>query len=62
MDVCLMIEGQEGVTWDQWVSLALVCEEHGFEGLFRSDHYLRSSTRRSGERSTRGPRLPRSVP
>lgn len=40
MDVCLMIEGQEGVTWDQWVSLALVCEEHGFEGLFRSDHYL----------------------
>jgi len=40
MDVCLMIEGQEGVTWDQWLSLALACEEHGFEGLFRSDHYL----------------------
>jgi F420-dependent oxidoreductase-like protein len=40
MDVCLMIEGQEGVTWDQWLSLALACEEHGFDGLFRSDHYL----------------------
>ncbi len=40
MDVCLMIEGQEGVTWDQWVSLAVACEEQGFEGLFRSDHYL----------------------
>ncbi len=40
MDVCLMIEGQEGVSWEQWVSLALGCEEHGFEGLFRSDHYL----------------------
>jgi len=40
MDVCLMIEGQEGVTWDQWVGLARACEEHGFEGLFRSDHYL----------------------
>lgn len=40
MEVCLMIEGQEGVTWDQWVSLALACEEHGFHGLFRSDHYL----------------------
>jgi F420-dependent oxidoreductase-like protein len=40
MDICLMIEGQEGVTWDQWLSLALACEEHGFEGLFRSDHYL----------------------
>ena len=35
-----MIEGQEGVTWDQWVGLARACEEHGFEGLFRSDHYL----------------------
>jgi F420-dependent oxidoreductase-like protein len=40
MDVCLVIEGQEGVTWDQWLSLALACEQHGFEGLFRSDHYL----------------------
>lgn len=40
MDVCLMIEGQEGVTWDQWVGLARACEELGYEGLFRSDHYL----------------------
>jgi F420-dependent oxidoreductase-like protein len=43
MDVCLMIEGQEGVSWEQWVSLALGCEEHGFEGLFRSDHYVSTS-------------------
>jgi F420-dependent oxidoreductase-like protein len=35
-----MIEGQEGVTWDQWVTLALACEEFGLEGLFRSDHYV----------------------
>ena len=40
MDVCLMIEGQEGVTWDQWVTLARACETFGYEGLFRSDHYL----------------------
>ena len=40
MQVWLMIEGQEGVTWDQWVALAEACEEHGFDGLFRSDHYL----------------------
>ena len=40
MDVCLMIEGQENVTWDQWVALALACEEHGYDGLFRSDHYV----------------------
>jgi F420-dependent oxidoreductase-like protein len=34
-----MIEGQEGVTWDDWVRLARLTEEHGLEGLFRSDHY-----------------------
>jgi F420-dependent oxidoreductase-like protein len=39
MRVCLMIEGQEGVTWDQWVALATTAEEAGFEALFRSDHY-----------------------
>ena len=39
MRVCLMIEGQEGVTWDDWLRLARLAEEHGLEGLFRSDHY-----------------------
>jgi F420-dependent oxidoreductase-like protein len=39
MRLCLMIEGQEGVTWDDWVRLARLTEEHGLEGLFRSDHY-----------------------
>jgi alkanesulfonate monooxygenase SsuD/methylene tetrahydromethanopterin reductase-like flavin-dependent oxidoreductase (luciferase family) len=38
-----MIEGQEGVTWDEWVALASACEEHGIEALFRSDHYVSSS-------------------
>src|SRR5215207_2265750 len=39
MRVCLMIEGQEDVTWEQWLALAGACEEHGLEGMFRSDHY-----------------------
>jgi F420-dependent oxidoreductase-like protein len=34
-----MIEGQEGVTWDDWVRLARLTEQYGLEGLFRSDHY-----------------------
>jgi alkanesulfonate monooxygenase SsuD/methylene tetrahydromethanopterin reductase-like flavin-dependent oxidoreductase (luciferase family) len=34
-----MIEGQEGVTWDDWVALADTCERVGIEALFRSDHY-----------------------
>ena len=37
--VGLMIEGQEGVTWPQWVALARACEQHGVESLLRSDHY-----------------------
>jgi F420-dependent oxidoreductase-like protein len=40
MELCLMIEGQEGVTWPQWVALARACEEHGIPSLFRSDHYM----------------------
>jgi alkanesulfonate monooxygenase SsuD/methylene tetrahydromethanopterin reductase-like flavin-dependent oxidoreductase (luciferase family) len=39
MRVNLMIEGQEGVTWDQWLTLAEAVEDAGLEGLFRSDHY-----------------------
>ena len=39
MRVALMIEGQEGVAWEDWVRLARLAEEHGFEGLLRSDHY-----------------------
>lgn len=39
MRVSLMIEGQEDVTWEDWLGLAAACEEHGFEALFRSDHY-----------------------
>jgi F420-dependent oxidoreductase-like protein len=40
MDLCLMIEGQEGVSWEQWVAIAHGCEEHGIPTLFRSDHYM----------------------
>jgi F420-dependent oxidoreductase-like protein len=40
MRVALMIEGQEGVTWEQWCALADACEEDGIETLFRSDHYI----------------------
>ena len=35
-----MIEGQEGVAWDEWVALGNACEEFGLTGLFTSDHYL----------------------
>jgi F420-dependent oxidoreductase-like protein len=40
VDLCLMIEGQEGVSWEDWIALAKACEAHGVPALFRSDHYL----------------------
>ncbi len=50
MRICLMIEGQEGVSWEEWVALARACEEAGLEGLFRSDHY--ASLMREEERGS----------
>ena len=35
----LMIEGQEGVSWDDWLALARASEAHGLDALLRSDHY-----------------------
>jgi F420-dependent oxidoreductase-like protein len=48
--IALMIEGQEDVTWDDWVALADACERSGVETLFRSDHY--SSVVGAGERGS----------
>jgi F420-dependent oxidoreductase-like protein len=46
-----MIEGQQGVTWEDWLRLADAAERLGFEGLFRSDHYF-SAQGVSGRGST----------
>jgi F420-dependent oxidoreductase-like protein len=48
--ICLMVEGQEGVTWDEWLALARTCEDEGLAGLFRSDHY--SSTIATADRGS----------
>jgi F420-dependent oxidoreductase-like protein len=40
MRLSLMIEGQEGVTWQDWIALARAVESSGLDGLYRSDHYL----------------------
>src|ERR1017187_7612127 len=39
MRICLMLEGQEGISWEQWLALALAAEAAPLDGLFRSDHY-----------------------
>jgi F420-dependent oxidoreductase-like protein len=46
VEVTLMIEGQEDVTWEDWLAIAACCEESGIGTLFRSDHYLSVEDRR----------------
>jgi alkanesulfonate monooxygenase SsuD/methylene tetrahydromethanopterin reductase-like flavin-dependent oxidoreductase (luciferase family) len=46
VEVTLMIEGQEDVTWADWVAIAEACERSGIGTLFRSDHYLSVEDRR----------------
>ncbi len=38
MRVAIMIEGQEGLTWDRWSRLIRAAEDLGYESLCRSDH------------------------
>ena len=42
MDISIMIEGQDGLTWARWQRLAAAVEQLGFAGLFRSDHFTNS--------------------
>jgi F420-dependent oxidoreductase-like protein len=46
VEICLMVEGQEDVNWEDWRAIAAACEEHGVGTLFRSDHYLSVDDRR----------------
>jgi F420-dependent oxidoreductase-like protein len=38
IQLTVMIEGQEGLTWERWQALARTAEDAGYAGLFRSDH------------------------
>jgi alkanesulfonate monooxygenase SsuD/methylene tetrahydromethanopterin reductase-like flavin-dependent oxidoreductase (luciferase family) len=39
MRVGLVVQGQEGVTWERWTALADLAEASGLDSLFSSDHY-----------------------
>jgi F420-dependent oxidoreductase-like protein len=39
VDISVMIEGQDGLTWLRWQRLMAAAEDFGFAGLFRSDHF-----------------------
>ena len=39
MDLAIMVEGQDGLTWPRWQRLARAVEDLGFAALYRSDHF-----------------------
>ncbi len=52
MRFCLMLEGQEGVTWSDWLGAARAAERLGFEAIFTSDHYLSVIRHRDRDRGS----------
>ena len=40
MDVSIMIEGQQGLSWPRWQRLVRAAEDLGYDGLYRSDHFV----------------------
>ncbi|MGC8800636.1 MAG: LLM class F420-dependent oxidoreductase [Chloroflexus sp.] len=43
IEIALMIEGQNGLTWPRWQRLAQAAEDLGFVGLYRSDHFTNAN-------------------
>jgi F420-dependent oxidoreductase-like protein len=43
MDIGIMIEGQNGVYWEDWMRLVRAVEDFGYAGLYRSDHFPHGS-------------------
>ena len=41
MEYCLFTEPQQGFSYDDQLAFARSAEQHGLDGFFRSDHYLR---------------------
>lgn len=39
MEIAIMIEGADGLTWPRWQRMVRTVEDLGFAGLYRSDHY-----------------------
>ena len=43
LEIAIMIEGQNGLTWPRWRKIARLVEDAGFIGLFRSDHFTNAN-------------------
>ena len=40
MRIGLMVEGQNGLTWERWIHILKLAERLGFPTVMRSDHYF----------------------
>lgn len=40
VELCVFVEPQQGATYEQQLAVARAAEDLGFDGFFRSDHYL----------------------
>src|SRR5512138_3466438 len=43
LEIAIMIEGQNGLTWSRWQKIVHLVEELGFIGLYRSDHFTNAN-------------------
>ena len=43
LEIAIMLEGQNGLTWAHWKRIVQRVEELGFVGLYRSDHFTNSN-------------------
>jgi F420-dependent oxidoreductase-like protein len=43
LEIAIMIEGQNGLTWPRWQKIVRLVEDFGFIGLYRSDHFTNAN-------------------
>ena len=43
LEIAIMLEGQNGLTWPRWQKIARLVEDAGFIGLYRSDHFTNAN-------------------
>ncbi len=43
MDIAIMVEGQDGLTWPRWQRIVKAVERLRFAGLYRSDHFTNAT-------------------
>jgi F420-dependent oxidoreductase-like protein len=43
LEIAIMIEGQNGLTWPRWQKIVRLVEDAGFIGLYRSDHFTNAN-------------------